>query len=110
MRWLGFCATELHKQLFRVVFYDEADAQVKDKFRALVPARFKLLDEHLTNQTFLLDERYSAADAYLTWFFVLAERAEVSLNNYQHLSRYRDQVLARPKVAQTIEDDIARRV
>lgn len=109
LRWLGFCATELHKQLYRVVFYDEASAEVKDKFRALVPARFELLDKHLSDRTFLLDERYSAADAYLTWFFVLTERAEVTLDGYRNLSRYRDQVLSRPKVAQVIEDDVARR-
>jgi len=109
LRWLGFCATELHKQLFRVVFYDEASDEVKDRFRALVPQRFKLLDEHLSNRIFLLDERYSGADAYFTWFFMLAERAKVNLDDYYNLSRYRDQVLSRPKVAQVIEDDVARR-
>ena len=25
LRWLNFCATELHKQIFRVVFYPEAN-------------------------------------------------------------------------------------
>ena len=68
-----------------------------------------MLDKHLGDRTFLLDERYSAADAYLTWFFVLTERAEVSLDGFDNLSRYRDQVLSRPKVAQVIEEDVARR-
>ena len=70
----AFCATELHKGLFRVVFYDEATEQVKDRVRELAPLRFSVLNNHLANQTFLTGERFTAADAYLSWFFVLSEK------------------------------------
>ena len=85
IRWLGFCATELHKQIFRVVFYPEATDEVKDRVRALAPQRFELLDNHLLDRQFLLGDTFSAADAYLTWFFVLAGNARPGLKPIQKL-------------------------
>lgn len=105
LRWLNFCATELHKQIFRVVFYPEATDEVKDRIRALAPQRFELLDAHLADRPFLLGERFSAADAYLTWFFVLSDRAGVDVSAYGHLNAYRARTLARPAVAAVIEQD-----
>lgn len=105
VRWLGFCATELHKQIFRVVFYDEATDEVKDRVRGLAPQRFELLDQHLADRSFLLGDTFTAADAYLTWFFVLAGRARLEHNGYPNLSAYRDRVLSRPKIAALILAD-----
>lgn len=107
VRWIGFTATELHKQILRVVFYDEATDAVKDNFRALVPKRFALLDDHLKSRSFLLGERFSAADAYLTWFFVLAGRARVMFPGYPNLEAYRERVMARETVRVLIAEDEA---
>jgi len=105
LRWLNFCATELHKQIFRVVFYPEATDPVKDRIRALAPQRFQLLDTHLADRRFLLGETFSAADAYLSWFFVLSERAGLDVSAHRNLDAYRARTLARPAVAATIEQD-----
>ena len=90
-----------------MVFYSEATDAVKDNFRALVPERFDLLDTHLRDQPYLLGEHFSAADAYLSWFLVLAERAQVMFPGYPHLQAYKERVFAREKVANMIADDQA---
>ncbi|MDD9905066.1 MAG: glutathione S-transferase C-terminal domain-containing protein [Rhodospirillaceae bacterium] len=105
LRWIAFCATELHKQIFRIVFYPEATDAVKDRIRDLAPQRFKLLDDHLAGRPFLLGDSFSAADAYLTWFFVLAERAQVDPTGYDNLCCYRDRMLDRPLIRDLIESD-----
>lgn len=105
-RWLGFCATELHKQIFRVVFYPEATEEVKDKVRGLAPLRFEVLEKHLANNTYLLGDKFSAADAYLSWFFVLAKTAKVDPSGYPSLERYRQQVLSRPLIQKLIAEDL----
>lgn len=110
LRWLGFCATELHKQIFRIVLYPEATDEVKDRIRDLAPRRFELLDQHLSNRIYLLGDRFSAADAYLAWFFVLAERARVNPTTYGHLDAYRKRVLERPQIARLVEEDRTKRV
>ena len=108
VRWLGFCATELHKQIFRVVFYPEATEAVKDKVRELAPQRFELLNQHLAQRPFLLGDKFTAADAYLSWFFVLASNAKLDASPYQHLNDYQQRVLSRPLIKSLIAEDIAK--
>lgn len=108
LRWIAFCATELHKQIFRVVFYPEATDEVKDRVRDLAPLRFEVLNQHLADKQFLLGDKFSAADAYLTWFFVLAENARLDASKYEHLIAYRERVLSRPLIKALIESDRAK--
>lgn len=106
-RWISFCSTELHKQIFRVVFYPEATDEVKDRVRALAPLRFEVLNQHLASRPFLLGEHFSAADAYLSWFFVLAGNARLDASGYAHLDAYRERVLSRPSIQALIDSDRA---
>lgn len=88
LRWIGFCATELHKQILRIVFYDEATDPVKDNFRDLAKSRLDRLDKHLNNRTALVGKSYSAADAYAGWFLTLAPKAGVEFSGYKNLTAY----------------------
>ncbi|WP_037317134.1 glutathione S-transferase family protein [Ruegeria halocynthiae] len=106
LRWLAFCATELHKGLFRVVFYQEATDEVKERVRGLMPSRFHVLEDQLNGQEFLLGDRFSAADAYLTWFFVLSGHAQVDHASYPNIEAYRQRVLARPAIQALIHSDM----
>lgn len=105
LRWLAFCATELHKQIFRVVFYPEATEEVKQRIRDLAPNRFDVLDKHLESQRFLLGDDFSAADAYISWALALSDRAKIDPTGYPNLERYRKDVLSRPSVANCITAD-----
>ncbi|MGY0218326.1 glutathione S-transferase family protein [Endozoicomonadaceae bacterium StTr2] len=105
VRWLAFCATELHKQIFRVVFYQEATDEVKERIRALAPQRFELLNNHLSDRPFLLGDRISAADAYLAWFFVLSDNARLDISEYPNLVAYRERMLNRPLIRELVASD-----
>lgn len=105
LRWLAFCATELHKGLFRVLFYQEATDEVKERVRGLAPPRFALLEKHLTDREYLLGDRFTAADAYLAWFFVLSGKARLDHGLYPNLEAYRIRVLSRPAICDLIEQD-----
>ena len=105
VRWLSFTATELHKQILRVVFYSEATDPVKDNFRALAPDRFDLLETHFKDSTFLVGNRFSAADAYLVWFLLLAERAGLTTSRHPYLDDYFLRMQKRPRIAALIQQD-----
>jgi len=105
LRWIGFCATELHKQIFRIVFYDEATDPVKNRIRALAPARFDVLETQLSQRPYLLGEQFSAADAYLTWALFLSERAGIAPVNYPVLQAYLTRAQDRPSVKAVIAAD-----
>ena len=105
LRWIGFCATELHKQLFRVLFYPEATEEVKARIRELAVARFALLDRHLAQQPFLVGEDFSAADAYLIWALQLMNRARLDPSVHPALWEYQLRLSERPKVRAMIDSD-----
>ena len=105
MRWVSFVATEIHKGVFRIVFYDEATDDSKDRFRATGMKRLAVVNDHLADREFLVGEHFSAADAYLTWALNLAPRAGIHIDELAHLCRYRDQMLARPAAAKIIAAD-----
>ena len=105
VRWLSFTSTELHKQILRVVFYSEATDPVKDNFRALAPGRFDLLEAHLKENAYLAGNKFTAADAYLVWFLLLADRAGLTISQHPRLEAYFLQMKSRPKIAALIEQD-----
>lgn len=105
IRWIGFTATEIHKQIYRMVFYDELNESSKDNIRSLAPDRFAWLNQHLSTRTFLLGTYFSAADAYLCWAMLLAERAGLDPSPYQHLMAYVHRLHSIPKVRDIIADD-----
>ncbi|MEP4196764.1 MAG: glutathione binding-like protein [Aliishimia sp.] len=105
IRWLGFTATELHKQILRVVFYSEATDPVKDNFRALAPDRFDLIEAHLADKDYMVGNRFTAADAYLVWFLLLADRAGVAISRHPRLKAYFLQMSKRPRIMTLIAED-----
>lgn len=109
IRWIAFVATEFHKQIYRMVFYDELDDISKDNIRALAPARFELLDNHLARHKYLLGDHFSAADAYLFWAMRLAERAGLDHSPYAHLNAYAQRVHTIPAIDKILADDWERK-
>lgn len=105
VRWIAFCATELHKQIFRVVFYSEATDVVKERIRALAPQRYALLNDQLADRPFLLGDSFSAPDAYLTWYLLRANDAAVEPAGYPHLQDYKDRTLERPLIRDLVALD-----
>ncbi|WP_121939229.1 glutathione S-transferase C-terminal domain-containing protein [Eilatimonas milleporae] len=66
------------------------------------------MNDHLADRPYLLGDSFSAADAYLTWFFVLSDNARLDPSSYGHLNDYRQRVLNRPLIRQLIESDRAK--
>jgi len=107
LRWISFCSTELHKQLLRIVFYDEATDTVKENFRTLAKTRLAVLDKHLTGQDVLVGDTLSAADAYLAWFLTLSDKAGVEITPYEHLQNYANRQIADANLQKLLTEDAA---
>lgn len=107
LRWISFCSTELHKQLLRIVFYDEATEAVKENFRALAKTRLAVLDKHLTGRDVLVGDTLSAADAYLAWFLTLSDKAGVEITPYEHLQNYANRQIADANLQKLLTEDAA---
>lgn len=109
LRWLGIMSTELHSKLFRVVFYDETDEASKGRFRALAARPLAMVEAHMEGLDHLVGDRYSVADAELTWILTLLEPAGIDLAPYPVLAHYAMAMGQRPETASVLADDRQRR-
>ena len=64
---------------------------------------------HLSNRDYLVGDRFTVADAHLTWSLLLLGRAGVDLAQWPQLVAYRDRIQARPQVKAAIEIEMALR-
>lgn len=107
LRWTSFTATELHKAILRIVFYDEATDAGKDRFRATGRQRLAVVNAHLDGREFMVGASFSAADAYLTWALNLLPKAGVPLDEFPNLLRFQNAMTSRPAIADVIAQDQA---
>ncbi|WON78730.1 glutathione transferase GstA [Serratia sp. UGAL515B_01] len=101
IEWLNYISTELHKgfsPLFNPKTPDEYKSIVRDKLES----QFSYLNSVLEKQHYVLDQRFSVADAYLFTVLRWALAMQFDLNKYTHLHAYFDRVAARPAVQATL--------
>lgn len=95
-QYLNFAAAELHKA-WSPLFADNSTEAEKAAATKKVASKFDYLDAELSDgRDFLVDNTFSAADAYT---FVLANWAnvkDIDLSAWPHLARFVDRVMDRP--------------
>ena len=63
--WLNFIATEVQMGCFCQLFHPAAPEMMKVMHRERLAIRLGHIDGHLAHREYLLDERFSLADAYV---------------------------------------------
>lgn len=95
-QFLNFAAAELHKS-WSPLFSDRSTGDEKAAAATKVASKFDYLEDVLSDgRDFLVENQFSAADAYT---FVLANWANVKgidLNGWPNLARFVARVMARP--------------
>ena len=106
--WLSFIGAEIHKAfLFPFFWYQDDGSLAKPRARILqtlsVPAA------HLADREFLVGNRFTVADAHLTWALLLLRPAGVDIAQWPSLSAYLERMQARPAVRDAIATEVALR-
>jgi glutathione S-transferase len=108
VEWLSFVGAEVHKQVVWPQF-NAVPEPVRAHARALAPAVFDHVARHLTDRAFLVGDRFTAADAYLTWALHLARLARLDPGaGRPPLAAYLDRQLARASFAELLADETPR--
>jgi glutathione S-transferase len=97
VEWLTFISSEIHKgfgPLWNPATPEETRAATVEKLNQ----RFAYLDRHLAEQSFLLRDGFTAADAYLFTVASWATLLKVDLSSFANLQAYLKRVSARPAV------------
>ena len=106
--WLSFIGAEIHKAfLFPFFWYQDDGSLAKPLARILqtlsVPAT------HLADREFLVGNRFTVADAHLTWALLLLRPAGIDIAQWPSLSAYLERMQARPAVRDAIATEVALR-
>lgn len=106
--WLSFVGAEIHKAfLFPTFWYKDDDSLAKPRARIaqtlLVPAA------HLADREFVVGQRFTVADAHLTWALLLLRPAGVDIAQWPSLSAYLERMQWRPAAREAIATEMALR-
>ena len=96
LQWLNYVSTEIHKGCFALMFHPAAPAEAKSWARGNIPGKLDYVDAQIGSRSFLVGDRFTVADAYLSWALNLCGLVGVELP--ANLQRYLDGIKARPAV------------
>lgn len=106
--WLSFTGAEIHKAFLFPTFWYKDDGSLA-KPRARIAQTLSVPSAHLADREFLVGQRFTVADAHLTWALLLLRPAGVDIAQWPSLSAYLDRMQARPAVRDAIATEMALR-
>lgn len=95
--WLGFIATELHKQ-FGPLFRPDYHQSVHQKQRGKIGERLAYLEDVLADRPFLLGDHFTIADAYLFVMLQWTHKVGIDLPIWPVVDAYEARLVDRPSV------------
>lgn len=106
--WLSFTGAEIHKAFLFPTFWYKDDGSLA-KPRARITQTLSVPSAHLADREFLVGQRFTVADAHLTWALLLLRPAGVDIAQWPSLSAYLERMQARPAVRDAVATEMALR-
>lgn len=106
--WLSFIGAEIHKAFLFPTFWYKDDGSLA-KPRARITQTLAVPSAHLADREFLVGDRFTVADAHLTWALLLLRPAGIDIAQWPSLSAYLGRMRARPAVRDAIATEMALR-
>lgn len=104
LEWLNYISTELHKPV-GLFFNPNLSEEAKSFFMPMILARFKYINEHLAQDSYLMGEDFTLPDAYLFVILRWAHYFKMDLTAYRHLDQFMKDVAARPSVMLSLQQE-----
>jgi glutathione S-transferase len=112
IKWLSFIASDLHKSfspLFKLEQISLGNAATQQNVRTWAHTNinkyFMILNNHLTDKSYLAAERFSIADAYLFVVYQWTKYTNVSTQNYPNLSNYIERIARRNSIKSALQHE-----
>jgi glutathione S-transferase len=106
--WLSFVGCEIHKAFLFPTFWYKDDA-AKASARERIGKSVSVAADHLEGREFLVGDRFTVADAYLTWSLLLLGRGGVDVARWPSLVAYLERMRTRPEVKAAIDHEVGLR-
>lgn len=105
IEWLNFISTDLHKGC-SPLFNSKLPQEVKNEI--FIPAlknKIDFVENHLSNNRYLLDEQFTLADAYLFVILTWLPHFKIELSNWSSVSRYFEELRHRKSIEQSLAEE-----
>jgi len=99
---LGYINSELHKT-YTPLFKPETPDAVREERKEYLRKRYALIEQHLAKHDWLVDDRFSVADAYLFTVTNWSRHVALDLSEFPALLAFQKRVGERPKVQAAME-------
>jgi glutathione S-transferase len=106
--WLSFVGCEIHKAFLFPTFWYKDEA-AKASARERIGKSVSVAADHLEGREFLVGDRFTVADGYLTWSLLLLDRGGVDVARWPSLVAYLERMRARPQVKAAIDHEVGLR-
>ncbi len=107
LEWLHYVGTEIHKGCFFAMFSPDAPPEAKAWARGLLDRKLAYVASQLEGLEFVVGDRFTIADAYLTWALTLAQRIGANVGDHAAIVAYLQRMHARPAVQAAIAAETA---
>lgn len=107
LEWLHYVGTEIHKGCFFAMFSPDAPPEAKAWARGLLDRKLGYVASQLEGREFVAADRFTVADAYLTWALTLAQKVGASVGGHEAIVAYLQRMHARPAVQAAIAAETA---
>lgn len=101
--WLTFISTEVHKMFSPWLFHPEYGAEVQRVATQKIYERFEIIDAHLKEKQYLIDDKFSLADIYLFTIVRWVELFNIELASYRNLSSLLERISNRSAVKSAMQ-------
>ena len=103
--WLSFVGCEIHKAFLFPTFWYKDDA-AKAAARERIGKNVSVAAAHLAGRPYLVGQRFTVADAYLTWSLLLLGRGGVDIAEWPSLVSYLARMQERPQLKAAIDTEM----
>lgn len=98
LEWLNYVGTEIHKGCYYAMFAPDAPQEAKAWARGRLDDKLAYVASQLAGRSFVAADRFTIADAYLTWALTLAQKIGANVGAHPDLAAYLERMHARPAV------------
>ena len=105
LEWLNYVGTEIHKACYATMFTPDSPPEAKAWARDALDKKLSYVDGQLAGRSFLVGDRFTVADAYLTWALMLAQRVGAMLA--PATQAYLENIQKRPAVQAAVAAETA---
>ncbi|MFC3395420.1 glutathione transferase GstA [Brenneria rubrifaciens] len=102
LEWLNYIASELHKS-FAPIFRRGTPETCKERLIEYLQVQFRYINLVLSEQNYLVANRFSVADAYLFTVMRWAQTLKLDMFRYPALATYLDHIAERPSVVMSLK-------